>query len=245
MQKRIYGLLGFPLAHSFSKAYFEEKFRKESIKNTTYENFVLPKIEEVELLLVKENLQGFNITTPYKKLIIPYLNALDSTTEKIGAVNCVKKTGNSWTGYNTDILGFENSLRPLLQAHHSKAVVLGTGGASRAVCFVLEQLGIKITKVSSQEKEECINYYDLDYDLINSNKLIINTTIVGAFPNTDNSPDIPYEYLSPSHLCYDLTYHPAESMFLKKSSAMGAETKNGLEMLILQAEESWRIWNLK
>ncbi|MCX6188282.1 MAG: shikimate dehydrogenase [Bacteroidetes bacterium] len=243
MQNRRYGLLGFPLKHSFSKTYFESKFLREKIRKCSYENFELPKIEDLKLLLQEVNLMGFNVTIPYKKLIIPYLHSLEPMAEKVGAVNCVKRVDSNWIGFNTDVIGFGNSLKPLLQSHHTHALVLGTGGASKAVCFVLEQLGIEFLNVSRQERQDCISYNDLNYEVINAYKIIINTTPIGTFPEEDVSPPLPYEYLSPSHLCYDLIYNPAESLFLKNSSAMGAETKNGLEMLEMQAEESWRIWN--
>ncbi len=243
MQKKQFGLLGFPLSHSFSKKYFEEKFMRENISDCNYVNYEFSKIEDVKQLFQNPDLIGFNITIPYKKLIIPFLTRIDTLAENVGAVNCVKHKGNEWIGFNTDVYGFENSLKPLLTKSMIKALVLGTGGAAHAICFVLERFGIEVTKVSSQEKDEAISYYDVDEDVITKHLLIINTTPLGAFPNEDKSPDIPYESLNSGHLCYDLTYNPGETLFLKRSKEHNAKIKNGYEMLVLQAEESWRIWN--
>jgi shikimate dehydrogenase len=243
MEQRIYGLIGFPLSHSFSKAYFEEKFRKKNLANCSYENFEIPDIGVVSSLFAKEHLQGLNVTIPYKKQVIPYLNELDDTATKVGAVNCLKRIGASWKGFNTDVAGFENSLKPLLGIHHTKALVLGTGGAAQAVFYVMDKLGITVTKVSRLDKEDTISFYDVDEDIMSKHQIIINTTPLGTFPDINEAPPIPYQFLSPQHLCFDLNYNPEVTLFLKNSISNGAQIKNGYEMLVLQAEASWKIWN--
>jgi shikimate dehydrogenase len=243
MEKKIYGLIGFPLSHSFSKSYFENKFRTENIPGCVYNNFEISDIRELPDLLREPGISGLNITSPYKKQVIPYLDSIDDKALAIGAANCIKRINNKWKGFNTDITGFEKSLIPLLHKQHSKALVLGTGGAANAVSFVLDKLNIPVTKVSRIDQEGTLSFYDLDKNIIESHPLIINTTPLGSFPEINEAPDIPYQFLTESHLCYDLIYNPDLSLFLKNALQKGAMIKNGYEMLVIQAEESWRIWN--
>ena len=239
-----YGLIGYPLSHSFSKGYFAEKFAKENIVDCKYDVFPLEKIEDfVELCNDKKNLIGLNVTIPYKEKIIPFLDELDETAANIGAVNTIKFSNGKKIGYNSDAYGFEMSLKPLLKQHHTKALILGTGGASKAVEYVLKKLGIAFQYVSRTKNDKAISYEELNESIIQHSKLIINTTPIGMYPNIDTAPDIPYNVITDKHLLYDLIYNPEETLFLKKGKEKGAQTKNGLEMLYLQAERSWEIWN--
>ncbi len=243
-----YGLIGHPLGHSFSAAFFAKKFEAEGI-NATYSNFDLPCIEDVETMLTAHpQLRGFNVTIPYKQAILPYLDTVSSEAQEIGAVNVVKvvydKEGKrSLHGFNSDVVGFSRSIAPLLQPHHTKALVLGTGGASRAIVYGLKQLGIASTLVSRRPCEGGLTYADLDTDTLSSHTVIVNCSPVGMHPNCDDAPPIPYEHLNKRHLCYDLVYNPAETAFMKRSAAQGASVKNGLEMLHLQALAAWEVWN--
>jgi len=240
-----YGLIGYPLSHSFSKGYFAEKFLKENITDANYDVFPLEKIEDFTALYQnKENLIGLNVTIPYKQQVIPFLDELDETSANIGAVNTVKFTQGKRIGYNTDAYGFEMSLKPMLQSHHTNALILGTGGASKAVEYVLKKLGISFQYVSRNKSDHTISYEQLDEFIIHNSKLIINCTPIGMYPNVDVAPNIPYNAISEKHLLYDLVYNPEETLFLKKGKEKGAQTKNGLEMLYLQAERSWEIWNI-
>lgn len=245
MQK--YGLLGYPLGHSFSKNYFNQKFEAEQI-DAQYLNFEIPSIKEIKNVL-KENpeLKGLNVTIPYKEQVIPYLDDLDEDARLIGAVNVIKFTKGLFgmtklVGYNSDIIGFKQSIEPLLDNSHKKALILGTGGASKAVLHGLKQLGIGATFVSRTAKEHCITYQDITEELLKSYTVIVNTTPLGMFPHVDACPDIPYEFLTPKHLLYDLLYNPEETLFMKKGKEQGAVVKNGLEMLLLQAFAAWEIW---
>jgi len=240
-----YGLIGYPLSHSFSKGYFAEKFLKENITDANYDVFPLEKIDDFTALYQnKENLIGLNVTIPYKQQVIPFLDELDETSANIGAVNTVKFTQGKRIGYNTDAYGFEMSLKPMLQSHHTNALILGTGGASKAVEYVLKKLGISFQYVSRNKSDHTISYEQLDEFIIHNSKLIINSTPIGMYPNVDVAPNIPYNAISEKHLLYDLVYNPEETLFLKKGKEKGAQTKNGLEMLYLQAERSWEIWNI-
>ncbi len=240
-----YGLIGYPLSHSFSKGYFAEKFLKENITDANYDVFPLEKIDDFTALYQnKENLIGLNVTIPYKQQVIPFLDELDETSANIGAVNTVKFTQGKRIGYNTDAYGFEMSLKPMLQSHHTNALILGTGGASKAVEYVLKKLGISFQYVSRNKSDHTISYEQLDEFIIHNSKLIINCTPIGMYPNVDVAPNIPYNAISEKHLLYDLVYNPEETLFLKKGKEKGAQTKNGLEMLYLQAERSWEIWNI-
>ncbi len=243
MLSRNFGLIGTPLTHSFSKKYFEAKFLNENKPDCSYNNFDIPNSDQLALFLESNELEGFNVTIPYKEQIIPLLNSIDSRAKRVGAVNCVKRIGNSWEGFNTDIIGFEKSLVPLLTSEHQEALVLGTGGASLAVCFVLKQLGISFQLVSTKPELGEINYVDLDEGIIQKNQLIINTTPLGTFPDIDEAPILPYHAISTKHLCYDLIYNPELTLYLSRCNSQGAQIKNGKEMLSIQAEESWKIWN--
>lgn len=240
-----YGLIGYPLSHSFSKKYFTEKFVKENITDCEFNAFA---IEKIDLLpqLIKDNptLKGLSVTIPYKESVIPFLGELDVTAKKIGAVNCIKITDGKLIGYNTDAFGFKQSIKPFLESHHERALIIGTGGASKAVEYVLKEIGLSchfVTRTKTSENQ--FTYDELNENMINAFKLIVNASPVGMFPNVDNAPKIPYEFISSAHLLYDLVYNPAETEFLKRGKAKGAATVNGLSMLHQQAEEAWRIWN--
>ncbi|MFI5134447.1 MAG: shikimate dehydrogenase family protein [Chitinophagales bacterium] len=241
---KLFGLIGYPLAHSFSKKYFTEKFKKEKISDCLYENFPLHSIEEFPSLIESHpDLLGLNVTIPYKEQVISFLDELDETSGKIGAVNTIKISQGKLTGHNTDVYGFMNSIKDLLQPFHSSALILGTGGGAKAVAFGLMKMGIEFDFVSRNPDEKELRYEDLDEAVIHQYKIIINTTPVGMFPDIDSCPPIPYELLTSSHLLFDLIYNPDETLFLMKGKQQGATVKNGLEMLQLQAERSWEIWN--
>ncbi|MDM8337074.1 shikimate dehydrogenase family protein [Mediterranea massiliensis] len=247
MQK--YGLIGYPLKHSFSIGYFNEKFEAENI-DAQYVNFEIPDIRDfMEVIEENPNLCGLNVTIPYKEQVIPYLDELDKDTAKIGAVNVIKiirlpKGKVKLVGYNSDIVGFTQSIEPLLQPHHTKALILGTGGASKAVFHGLDNLGIKATFVSRTKKsDDILTYRELTPEIMQEHTVIVNTTPLGMYPKVDFCPDIPYDQLTPNHLLYDLLYNPNETLFMKKGKEKGAVVKNGLEMLLLQAFASWEIWN--
>lgn len=241
---RIFGLLGFPLGHSFSKAYFTSKFQTENIRDCRYENFAFEKIDDaIRHLKELPDLAGFNITIPHKRNIIGSLDVASAVCREIGSCNTVKVADGRWLGYNSDVVGFSKSLIPLLTEAHIKALVFGSGGASKSVAYVLKQLGISYKLVSRKPTGETLSYESLTTEIIASHPLLINTTPVGQFPHTDECIRIPYEGISSHHLAYDLIYNPSETFFLKKAGERGATTKNGEEMLVLQAEESWRIWN--
>lgn len=241
-----YGIIGYPLSHSFSKGYFSTKFEKENLNDCIFDTFPLNKIEEFKSICAKHpNFVGLNVTIPYKEQIIPFLDDLDIEAAKIGAVNTIKFINGKKIGYNTDCFGFEMSLKPLLKPHHTHALILGTGGASKAVEYVLKKLGIAFQYVSRVKSINAITYNELDTLIIQQSTLIINTTPVGMYPKIDDAPAIPYQYLNNQHLLYDLVYNPDETLFLKHGKTQGAQTINGLEMLYLQAEQSWSIWNKK
>ncbi|MBD5345483.1 MAG: shikimate dehydrogenase [Bacteroides sp.] len=247
-QKILYGLIGYPLTHSYSRVYFNNKFESEGI-NAEYVNFEIPDIGDfMELMAEYPDLMGLNVTIPYKQQVIPYMNSLDEEARIIGAVNVIKITrkGDDFTlkGYNSDVVGFRDSIAPLITDNRKKALILGTGGASRAVARGLSTLGVESQLVSRTAREGVITYQDLTPEIIDTHKVIVNTTPLGMYPHVDECPDIPYDLLSTEHLCYDLLYNPDVTLFMKKARAKGAVVKNGLEMLLLQAFESWRIWNL-
>ena len=241
MANKIYGLIGAKLGHSFSKDFFSKKFAKEDI-SAEYRNFEIDNIEKFSDI-IEYGVYGLNITIPYKEQVIDFLDKIDPIAEKIGAVNVVKIVRNAdnleTIGYNSDIVGFTESIRPLIENHHKKALILGTGGASKAVIEGLKLMNVKSQLVSRTKSPNTITYSELSSNLLEEYTIIVNTTPLGMFPNTDSFPDIPYEFLSNKHLCYDLTYNPEETRFLKLSRDNGAKTKNGLEMLILQALVSW------
>ncbi|WP_346237088.1 shikimate dehydrogenase [Niabella insulamsoli] len=239
----LYGLIGMPLAQSFSKKYFTEKFEKEGIEHAAYELFPLEGIDLLKGLLSRHpDLKGLNVTIPYKEEVLPFLHSLDADAAEIGAVNCIKINDGRLKGFNTDAPAFETSLMPLLESHHKKALILGTGGAAKAVLHILNKLGIEYAFVSRQPGADFV-YEDLNEATLAAYPLIINATPLGSFPKVDTAPAIPYEYLTARNYLYDLVYNPAMTLFLQKGAAKGALIKNGYEMLVGQAELSWEIWN--
>ena len=246
MQK--YGLIGYPLKHSFSIGFFNEKFKSEGI-DAEYVNFEIPEINDfMEVIEENPNLCGLNVTIPYKEQVIPFLDELDKDTAKIGAVNVIKiirtpKRKIKLVGYNSDIIGFSQSIQPLLQPYHKKALILGPGGSSKAIYHGLKNLGIDSVFVSRTKKEGMLTYEELTPEVMAEHTVIVNCTPVGMYPKVDFCPAIPYELLTPNHLLYDLLYNPNITLFMKKGEEHGAVTKNGLEMLLLQAFAAWEIWN--
>lgn len=241
---RKFGLIGYPLTHSFSQRYFTEKFIREGVRDCSYTAWSLPAITDLPgMVLADAELCGFNITIPYKEQILPFLHSRNEVVQAIGACNCVKITGGKLEGYNTDVVGFERSLVKKLQPHHTQALVLGTGGAAKAVGYVLEKLGIGYRYVSRKGGDEFLSYQDVDGPLLQSHTLLINTSPVGMYPKVGECPPLPYEAITARHYLFDLVYNPERTLFLQRGEERGAEVENGYEMLILQAEESWRIWN--
>jgi len=245
-ESKTFGLLGKNISYSFSRGYFTEKFEKLKLNKYKYLNFDIQQIKDFPSIIGEEkNLRGINVTIPYKEEIIPFLDKLDETAKNIGAVNTIKftKRGNL-KGYNSDVVGFENSIKPLLKSHHKKALILGTGGASKAIAFALNKNSIKFKFVSrNPEGKKEISYDSLSEETLLKYTVIINCTPLGTFPKIEKCPDIPYQFITDAHLLYDLIYNPEVSTFLSKGKEKGAIIKNGFEMLQLQAEESWRIWN--
>lgn len=246
-RKELFGLVGYPLGHSFSESFFNNKFNSEGI-DAQYLNFEIPNINEFRNIInTNTNLRGLNVTIPYKEQVIPYLDDIDITASEIGAVNVVKfiKNGNNLIlkGFNSDVIGFCNSLKPLLKPHHTHALVLGTGGAAKAITHGLKSLGIEPIYVSRSKKDGVLTYNELTPEIIEKYQVIVNTTPAGMYPHVDTCPNIPYHLLTPQHLCYDVVYNPEVTLFMKKSQEQGAMVKNGLEMLILQALAAWEIWN--
>ena len=276
---KIFGLIGYPLSHSFSKKYFTEKFEKENIPDYEYNLYPIEDINQfTQLIANNPSIAGLNVTIPFKESIIPFLDELDETAKAVAAVNCIKikkappnlpegeellptshyfregRGGPLLIGYNTDVYGFRQSIKPFLETQHERALILGTGGASKAVAYVLKEIGIDCYFVS-RNKEQALRsknqdlsnkfflYEELNENMINAFKLIVNTTPVGMFPNINEAPEIPYNFISSSHLLYDLIYNPNETEFLKRGKLQGASTVNGLSMLHQQAEEAWRVWN--
>lgn len=264
-----YGLIGFPLSHSFSKKYFTQKFENENIINCEYNLFPMEDIKHLTNLIIDTpSLRGLNVTIPYKEKVIPFLDELDETAKAVNAVNCIKilpikntrdfnpllisKIGKEiiskkLIGYNTDIYGFRQAIKPFLEIQHQRALILGTGGASKAVGYVLKEIGIDCFFVSRSKNEmpagKQFLYEEINEYIISSFKLIINTSPLGMYPFINEAPALPYQYLQASHLLVDLIYNPAETEFIKRGKLMGASTLNGLSMLHQQAEEAWRIWN--
>lgn len=241
------GLIGFPLGHSFSKKYYSEKFEKENITNIDYDLYSMESIQEFDKIFNDPNFYGVNVTIPHKINVLPYLQELSPEAEAIQAVNCIQikhtATGPFLKGFNTDVFGFKESLKPLLEDHHTKALILGNGGAAKAVEYALTELGISYKFVSRNKNKKNLIYSELDADIMHDYYIIINCSPVGTFPNIEDAPAIPYQYIGHKHLLYDLVYNPAETAFLKKGKNNGAKIKNGLEMLELQAEKNWEIWN--
>jgi len=237
-----YGIIGYPLSQSFSPAYFTRKFSDEGT-DAEYTAFPLQDISDFPALLAQHSsLQGLNVTIPHKQAIIPFLDELSEEAAAIGAVNCIAVKNGCTKGYNTDAMGFEQSLKPLLDSRHTHALVLGTGGSSRAVTWVLEKLGISYKKVSRTATADAISYNDVTPEILQQHLLVINTTPLGMYPDTEHFPSLPYDALDSNHLLYDLIYNPERTSFLAIGRQYGAMTKNGLEMLQLQAEAGWKIW---
>jgi shikimate dehydrogenase len=239
-----FGLIGYPLSHSFSKKYFTEKFHKEG-SSDFYELFPIRSIEEFPELLMSNPLNGLNVTIPYKEQVIRYLDELSPEALKAGAVNTIKIVNGKTKGYNTDIYGFRNSLKPFLEPQHQKALILGTGGASKAVAYAFDELGIDYYFVSRTKKQglKCFAYDELNEYILKSFLLIVNCTPLGMYPAVETEPSIPYQYLTERHFLYDLVYNPTETVFLKKGKEKGSRVMNGMDMLVLQAERAWQIWN--
>ena len=242
---KIFGLVGKNIDYSFSVNYFTQKFQTQNINDSIYKNFDIPDISYFPQIVKKnKGLRGLNVTIPYKTEVIPYLNKLSRKAEQIGAVNCIRitKKGNL-KGYNTDVYGFRKSLYPLLETHHKKALILGTGGVSKAVAFVLEELGIEYKYVSRNPQIGEFSYSDISKMVMQDFLIVINCTPIGTFPNFNTSPELNYDYFSSKHIAFDLVYNPAETKFLQLAKVKGAITKNGYDMLVFQAEKAWALWN--
>lgn len=240
------GLLGKNIGYSFSRNYFNNKFNNEGLANVfIYENFDIDSIEKFpEIIKNNPNLIGLNVTIPYKEVIVPFLDELSKDAKQIGAVNTIKITAEGkLIGHNTDYFGFTESLKPLLENHHQNALILGTGGAAKAIAFGLNKLNIKSTFVSRESKENTISYKDLSANTFDSYQIIINCTPLGTSPKTELFPDIPYEHFTEKHIAFDLIYNPEKTIFLQKAENKKAVIKNGLDMLVFQAEKAWEIWN--
>lgn len=245
-KNKLFGLLGKNISYSFSRGYFTEKFIKLDLKKHNYVNFDIQKIEHLPKVIEEHSgLRGINVTIPYKQEVLPFLDKLDATAKKIGAVNTIKFTKRGdLKGYNTDVVGFENSILPLLKKHHKKALILGTGGASKAIAFALKKNKISYKFVSrNPEGKKEISYATVNKEMMENHSIIINCTPLGTSPSIEKCPNIPYQFITENHILYDLIYNPEITTFLSKGREKGAIIKNGLEMLQLQAEESWRIWN--
>jgi len=245
-EKRLFALVGYPLTHSFSERYFNDKFREEAITNASFTLFSIEKIDSIkDIIDTYHNLQGFSITIPHKKAIIPFLAEATDQVKEMGACNCVKIKDGKLCGYNTDVVGFEKSFIKKLLPHHKKTLILGTGGAAAAVEFVLRKLGIDYSFVSRIGNAEfgILSYEDLSPEILTEHTIIINTTPLGTFPKVDEAAEIPYHLLTLKHYLFDLVYNPAETKFLRLGKEQGATIENGYEMLVLQAEENWLIWN--
>ncbi|WP_413511815.1 shikimate dehydrogenase family protein [Myroides odoratus] len=245
MIKKQYGLIGKDITYSFSQNYFTQKFKQLHLTDSSYSNFDIDKISEFSDILERfDNLKGLNVTIPYKQAVIPYLDSLSKKATQIGAVNTIRITKkNKLKGYNTDWYGFYHSLKPLLKKQHTHALILGTGGASKAIEYVLQKLGIAYKFVSRTKLDNELTYEDLNQEIITQYTLIINTTPLGTFPNVEEKPHIPYQYISNQHLVYDLIYNPEKTEFLRLAEQNQATIKNGHEMLVLQAEKAYRIWS--
>jgi shikimate dehydrogenase len=242
---KIYGLIGNPLSHSFSQNYFTEKFRKENITDCSYLNFEIKNLnKEIGQLKIDPLLCGLNVTIPYKSQIIAFLDEISEDCKEINACNCIKIHEGKWTGFNTDVTGFEKSFIPYLQPHHRKALVLGTGGSSKAIAYVLKKLGIEFLLVTTKKETAAgiIRYDNISPSLLHEFPIVVNTTPAGMYPHVADYPKIPYEYVSEKNYFFDLIYNPSKTLFLSRAEAMGAVVKNGEQMLVIQAEESWSIW---
>jgi shikimate dehydrogenase len=241
---RLFGLIGNPLTHSFSKKYFTEKFEREGLEDCRYELFPIASIEELHRLLRDHpELCGLNVTIPYKEQVLSYLDEENELVQSIRACNCIDLRNGRRKGYNTDVLGFEQSLKQLFQPHHKKALILGTGGVSKAVQYILQKMGLSYRYVSRKPGVHSFSYEQLTADVMREYTLIINTTPLGTYPNITEAPQIPYEALTPKHYLFDMVYNPVQTLFLKMGEERGAVVKNGYDMLEIQADESWKIWS--
>ena len=239
-----FGLIGKDISYSFSRGYFAEKFKNLGLDNHSYVNFDLAEIEAFENLVPDHpNVKGFNVTIPYKEAVIPYLSDIDPIAKRIGAVNTIKVHKSGLTGYNTDFYGFQNSIEPHLKEHHKKVLILGTGGASKAIAFVFEELGISYSFVSRNPNQNQLSYQSLNQEILEDYTIIVNCTPLGTHPNVKQKPDLPYVHISDKHLLFDLIYNPEKTAFLLEGEARGATICNGYKMLELQAEKAWEIWN--
>jgi len=242
-ENKLFGLLGKNISYSFSKGYFEKKFETLKLENYDYVNFDISSIEEFSTLWKKHTISGMNVTIPYKEEVISKLDSLDATAADIGAVNTIKRLADgTLRGYNTDCIGFRNSLEPLLNSHHQKALILGTGGASKAVTYVLNQLGIVQQYVSRKKSNTQLTYEELTESILTDHTIIVNCSPLGTFPKLEEKPNIPYEFLTKKHLLFDLIYNPSKTTFLKMGEAKGCQVQNGYDMLVGQAEASWELW---
>jgi len=242
---KTFGLIGKNISYSFSENYFTTKFKDLNIQDCSYSTFDIQSISELESILKNNpNLKGLNITIPYKEEILPLLHKISKKARQIKAVNCIKisKKG-TLKGYNTDCLGFKKSIKPLLKKHHTNALLFGTGGASKAIEFALKELNINVTYVSRTKSKKGLTYSELDKKTLQNHQILINCTPLGTFPDVDKCLDIPYNFITASHIVFDLIYNPAETLFLKKAAQQGATINNGYDMLVFQAEKSWEIWN--
>jgi shikimate dehydrogenase len=245
MKPKVFGLVGRNISYSFSAGYFKKKFEKAGLKEYTYRNFDIDEIDELPYIIKNtKNLKGLNVTIPYKEEVLPLLDKLSKNARTIGAVNTIKvsKSG-KLKGYNTDYFGFKKSLKPLIKDHHKKALILGTGGAAKAVAFALRKMKIEYDFVSRNGNDEIYSYADLDKDIFSEYHIIINTSPVGTFPNVDECPPLNYKFFTKKHIAYDLVYNPEETRFLREAKENGAKTMNGYKMLVYQAERAWKIWN--
>lgn len=240
-----YGLIGKNISYSFSKQYFTDKFKQENLPNFSYENFDISDINQLQSIVAETlYLKGLNVTIPYKESVFPFLDKIDKKALAIGAVNTIKITKKQkLKGYNTDYYGFKKAIKPYLKPHHKKALILGTGGASKAVAYALHTLEIEYKFVSRNPKTKQLSYEDLNSEIFNEYHIVINCTPLGTFPNISEFPPLPYSFFTNKHLAFDLIYNPAETTFLQKAKEFKAETLNGYQMLIFQAEKAWRIWN--
>lgn len=240
----LFGLIGYPLSHSFSKKYFTDKFNKEGINDCKYELFEIESADQLNNIVYEnKNLMGLNVTIPHKEAVIRHLDIIDPAAKKIGAVNVIKIQHGQLLGFNSDYFGFKISLTNLIKADRPKALVLGTGGASKAVCEALEDLEITYRLVSRKGNQRVYSYEDLTHEILVDHRLIINTSPIGMHPNIDQAPLITYDALGTDHYLFDLVYNPEETLFMKLGKEQGAKVKNGLEMLHIQAEKAWEIWN--
>jgi shikimate dehydrogenase len=244
---RKFGLIGYPLGHSFSKKYFTEKFLREHIKNCSYDNYPLTNISQISDLIKDNDLEGLNVTIPYKSSVIKFLDKIDPEAESVGAVNVIKikKTAGKTElrGFNSDIKGIMDTLIPVMNTEIKNALVLGTGGSSKAVCYVLTKINVHYTLISREKKSTCLTYSEIDSEILTNTQLIINTTPLGMYPDTDRKPDLKYDLLGNQHILFDLIYNPEFTAFLKTGKERGCTVLTGLRMLYSQAERSWEIWN--